>query len=199
LLTSCNFSSLVIDKLCDEAVGRDTAVTCFYFDYAARREQSPIKMVGSLLRQLVKSFGRIPDLVSQEFHNQQNLIGGRRLNISRIVTLFQVLAATMRTFICVDALDECAPEHRVVVLDSLRDILRGSPNTRIFMTGRCHVRCEIEGRLGEGAIFIAIEPREDDVLKYLHRRLEDDTTPRIMNSQLRAEILRSIPEMSSET
>ena len=60
----------------------------------------------------------------------------------------QIITATMRTFICVDALDECVPEHQVVVLESLRQILRGSPNTRIFMTGRPHIRGEVERRLG---------------------------------------------------
>jgi len=32
LLICCNGSSLVIDKLCDEAVKGDPAVVCFYFD-----------------------------------------------------------------------------------------------------------------------------------------------------------------------
>jgi len=50
-------SSLVIDKLCDEAVKGDPAVVCFYFDFASRNEQSPVNMLGSLLRQLVSGHG----------------------------------------------------------------------------------------------------------------------------------------------
>ena len=34
-LIGCDDSSLVIDKLCDEAVDEDAAVACFYFDFAA--------------------------------------------------------------------------------------------------------------------------------------------------------------------
>jgi len=199
LLTGCDLSSLVIDKLCDEAIGRDIAVTCFYFDYAARKEQLPIHMLGSLLRQLANRCERIPDVIVQEFQNQKKLIGGRGLQISEILNMFQTIATTMRTFICIDALDECPPEHRVVVLDSLGRILRGSPNTRIFMTGRYHVRREIERRFGEGAIFISIAPAEDDVVKYLHERLQNDTAPEVMNNTLEADILKSIPEASSET
>ena len=43
LLIGCDNSSLVIDKLCDEAPEEDSAVICFYFDFAARNEQSPVK------------------------------------------------------------------------------------------------------------------------------------------------------------
>ena len=150
LLTSCDLSSLVIDKLCDEAE-EGIAVTCFYFDYAAREEQSPINMLGSLLRQLANRFEKIPDVIVREFEKQKKLIGGRGPQILGILNMFQAIATTVRTFICIDALDECVPRHRVVVLDSLGQILRESPNTRVFITGRPQVRCEIEGKLA--AIF----------------------------------------------
>ena len=113
--------------------------------------------------------------------------------------MFQTIATGVRTFICIDALDECAPEHRVLVLDSLGQILQGSPNTRIFLTGRPHVRCEIKRRLDGAAVFISIEPMEDDVLRYLHEKLRNDTSPEIMNPALESDILKSIPETSSET
>jgi len=198
-LTSGDLSSLVIDKLCDEAIKEDSAVTCFYFDFATRGEQSAINILGSLLKQLVSRFNPIPDAIVQEFQNQKKVIGGRGPRIPGILNMFQAITTTVRTFVCIDALDECVPEHRVVVLDSLGQILRGSPNTRIFMTGRPHIRSEIERRIGGGAILISIEPKEDDVLRYLRERLRNDTTPEIMNSALEEDILKSIPEASSET
>ena len=199
MLTSCDLSSLVIDKLCDEAVERDAAVTCFYFDFATRKEQSPINMLGSLVKQLVSRLKPIPNAIIREFQNQKMVIGGRGPQVSGILKMFHTIATTTRTFICIDALDECAPEHRAVVLDSLRHILRGSPNTRIFMTGRPHVWCEIRRRLDGAAILISIEPTENDVLRYLRERLRNDPTPEIMNSTLEAGVLKSIPEASSET
>ena len=191
LLTSSDLSSLVIDKLCDEAINQGSAVTCFYFDFATRGEQSAINILGSLLKQLVRRFNPILDVIIQEFQNQKMVIGGRGPRIPGILNMFQAIATTMRTFVCIDALDECAPEHRVVVLDSLGQILRESPNTRIFMTGRPHIRSEIERRVGAGAIFISIEPKEDDVLRYLRERLSNDTTPGVMNSALEGEIGRA--------
>jgi len=136
LLISCDNSSLVIDKLCDEAGEEDTAVMCFYFDFAARNEQSPVNMLGSLLRQLVSGLEGIPEAVVQGFQKQKRGIGGRGLQVSGILKMLQTVTATKRMFICVDALDECVPEHRMTILESLRRILQGAPNARIFLTGR---------------------------------------------------------------
>jgi len=172
---------------------------CFYFDFAARNEQSPVNMLGSLLRQLVSGLEEIPEAVVQSFRARRKGIGGRVLQVSGILKMFQTIIATRRTFICVDALDECVPAHRMVILEALGQILQGSPNTRVFMTGRPHVRSEVERKLGGVATFILIQPTEDGIVRYLRDRLENDTTPEVMNSTLEAEIMRSIPEMNSGT
>ena len=192
-------SSLVIDKLCDEAEKEGTAVMCFYFDFAARNEQSPVNMLGSLLRQLVSGLEKVPEVVVQGFRGQRNCIGGRGLQVSGILKMFQTITATRRTFICVDALDECVPEHRTVVLESLGHILQGSPDTRVFITGRSHVRGEVEGKFDGAATFILIQPTEDGVVRYLRDRLRNDITPKIMSSTLEAEIMKSNLETNSQT
>jgi len=199
LLTGCNDSSLVVDRLCDESVEGDTAVACFYFDYAARSEQSPVNMLGSLLRQLISRPGEIPEAVTQGFRKEKTVIGGRGLQVSGILSMFQAIAGTRRTFICVDALDECVPEYRMVVLESLGHILQGSQYARIFMTGRPHVRSEVERGLGGVATFIYIQTTEDGVLRFLREKLRKDTAPNTMSSTLEGEILRNIPAISSET
>ena len=201
LLIVCDNSSLVIDKLCDE-VGegpRDTVVMCFYFDFAARNEQSPVNMLGSLLRQFVSGLERIPEVVVKDFQKQRKGTGGRGVQVSGILKMFQAITGTKRMFICIDALDECVPEHRMVVLESLRQILQGSPNARLFMTGRPQVQSEVEKRLDGAATFLSIRPREDGVVRYLCDRLRKDTTPEIMSSALEAEIIKTIPELNSET
>ena len=199
LLTGCDGSSLVVDRLCDESAEGDTAVACFYFDFAARNEQSPVNMLGSLLRQLVSGPGGIPETVTRGFQKEKTVIGGRGLQVSGILNMFQTIAVTKRTFICVDALDECVPEYRRVVLESLGQILQGSQYTRIFMTGRPHVRSEVEMRLGGAATFIFIRTTEDGVLKLLREKLRGDTAPNTMSSTLERDIMKSIPAISSET
>jgi len=199
MLIDCDNSSLVIDKLSDEAGEGDAAVMCFYFDFAARSQQSPVNMLGSLLRQFVSGLKKIPEAIVQDFQKQKTGTGGRGLQVSGIMKMFQAITTTRRTFICVDALDECVPEHRMIILESLRQILQGSPNTRLFMTGRPQVRSEVERRLDGAATFVSVQPTEDGVIMYLHDKLRKDTTPEIMSSTLEAEIMRTIPEMNSET
>ena len=200
MLTGCDDSSLIVDKLCDEAEEDDIAVTCFYFDFASRNEQSPINMLGSLLRQLVSGLEEIPEAVVRGFRKKKKVIGGRGLQVPGVLKMFQqTITAAKRTFICVDALDECVPQHRMVVLESLGQILQGSPNTRVFITGRPHVRSEVEGKLGGAANFVFIQPKDDDLTRFLREKLRKDTTPNIMSSTLEANIMKSIPEISSET
>jgi len=199
LLIGYDDSSLVIDKLCDDAVGGGPTVTCFYFDFASRNEQSPVNMLGALLRQLVSGRGEIPEMITQDFRKEKMSIGGRGLQVPGIVKMFQTIAATRRTFICVDALDECVPEHRMMVLESLGQILRGSPDTRIFMTGRPHVRSEVEREFGGTATFVFVRATDDGVLRFLSEKLRKDTIPNMMSSTLEGDIMKSIPAISSET
>ena len=198
-LTDWGDSSLVIDKLCDEAAEEDTAVACFYFDFAARSEQSPVNMLGSLLRQLVSGLDGISEEVVRSFRNQKKVIGGRGLQVSGILKMFQTITAAKRTFICVDALDECVAEHRMVILESLGQIARESLDTRIFVTGRSHIRSEAERKLGGAAAFVLIEPTGDGIVGYLREKLRSDTTPEMMSSALEENILESISRLSSET
>jgi len=177
----------------------DPTVVCFYFDFASRKEQSPVNMLGSLLRQLVSGGEGIPEAIASEFRKEKGAIGGRRLQVPAISKMFQTIASTKRVFICVDALDECVPENRMVVLGSLGEILQGSPNTRLFMTGRPHVRSEVERELGEAATFVFVRATQDGVLRFLHEKLRKDTIPNMMSSTLEEDIMQSIPAISSET
>jgi len=197
VLTGRDVSSLVVDRLGDQAGDQNTAVACFYFDFAARKEQSATSMLGSLLKQIVSGMERIPEEISQAFQKQKRVIGGRGPQLHDIVKMLQAITSSQRTFVCVDALDECAAVHRVKVLDSVKQILQKSPGTRIFITGRPHIRAEIEKRLTQRVI-ISIGPSKVDIIRYLRIRLGEDETPDAMNQSLEADILEKIPKNMSE-
>ena len=57
----------MVDRLCDRSRGQSTAVTCFYLDFAARKEQSVASILGSLLRQAVGGMDQIPEEIMQAF------------------------------------------------------------------------------------------------------------------------------------
>jgi len=165
-------SSLVVDRLCDQARGQNTTVTCFYFDFAARKEQSPTAMLGSLLKQIVSGMEAIPEEISRAFQEQKKAIGGRGPQLIDIVNMLQAITSSQRTFVCIDALDECAAVHRVKILDSLKQILKKSPDTRIFITGRPHVRGDVERRLGEKVICVSLCPNKEDIIRYIRVRMK---------------------------
>jgi len=198
VLTSRDDSSLVVDNLGDQAGGQNATVTCFYFDFAARSEQSPVHMMGSILKQLVCGQEEIPEEISRAYQDQKNVIGGRGPQLSSITKMLQTTSCKKRTLICIDALDECLVGHRVRILDSLNQILKQSSGTRVFMTGRSHILPEIRRRLAGRITTISISPKTDDIITYLHARLVEDTTPDAMDGALEADILKKIPEDVSE-
>ena len=198
VLTNGDFSSLVIDSLCDQAGGLDTTVACFYFNFATQKEQSPASMLGSLLRQLVFGLEDTPEEVLRAYKDRKNAIGGQGPRISAILKMLQTTSSKKRAFICIDGLDECAIEHRAKILDSLGQILQHSPATRIFVTGRPHILPEIGRWLAERVTGVFISLKRDDIVTYLHSRLAADTTPDAMDSSLEADILKKIPRDISE-
>jgi len=113
--------------------------------------------------------------------------------------MFADISSLPRTFICVDALDEFVPKHRVEVLDELGQIVLMSPNTRIFITGRPYIRGVVERRLRGRAIILLIKPRDPNVATYLRTRLKKDTTPDVNDSGLEADIMKSVAEEISES
>jgi len=66
------------------------------------------------------------------------------------------------------------------------------------VTGRSHIQDEIAKHLPGRVTTIRITPRKSDIIRYLHRRLSEDTTPDAMDSCLEADILKKIPDDISE-
>jgi len=112
--------------------------------------------------------------------------------------MLQTITSSLRTFVCIDALDECAAVHRVKLLDSLKQILEKSSRTRIFIIGRPHIQAEIEKHLSGRAKSVSLGPSKSDIMEYLRVRLDEDVTPDAMDESLEADILEKIPENMSE-
>ena len=198
MLIGCDISSLVIDKLCAQAMEGNAAVACFYFDFADQEEQSPTAILGSVLKQVVGGMDEVPERIVEAFRNRERVIGGQRLSLEEIVESLQDISSSLRTFICIDALDECPARHRMKLLDSLNQVLQNSPGARIFLTGRPHIRGEIDKHLPGRAATRAITPSKNDIIVFLRAKLKEDTMPDAMDESLEEEIIENIPETVSE-
>ena len=192
-----NTSSLVIDSLCDQARGEDITVACLYCDFLAQQEQTITSMMGVILKQLVGG-GEIPIYVRKAFQEGQKEIGGRGLLLADLVGMLRTAIASLpQVFICIDALDEYLPKNLPELLESLRDIVRESPTTRIFLTGRPHVGETIQ-RYFTKAVVVPITPNTDDIRYYLKMKLDRDEEPEAMDNDLRADIVKVILDRMSD-
>jgi len=187
----------VIDSLCDQAGEKGTAVVGLYCDFLAQQEQSTTNVLGAILKRLVGR-GGIPDHIREAYQKAEEGFGGRGLRLPNMVEILkQTVASLRRIFVCIDALDELAPKHRRDLFESLQEMVPVSPNMRIFLTGRPHINDEVVESFREG-VKIPVSPTQNDIKSYLEMRLKGDTTPKAMDDQLRADIMRAIPEKISE-
>ena len=168
-----------------------------YCDFLSQQEQSTINMLGAILKQL-SSRGDIPEHIREAFQRAKKEFGGRGLRLPDMLEILKkTITSLQRILVCIDALDELSPKHRRDLLESLQEIAQGSPNVRIFLTGRPYINDEIVECFSK-TVKIPIIPTQGDIKSYLEMRLKGDTTPEAMGDQLRADIMRVIPEKISE-
>ena len=173
-------------------------MACFYFKYTDKKEQFAASVLGALLRQVVGGFTQIPKEITDAFQRHKKFIGGRKLQLPEIVKMLGSFSLTQRTFFCLDALDECAAPDRANILLSLKEIIKTSSTTRIFLTGRPHVGGEVEKNFSSRAVCVSISPRNGDIIRYIHKKLAEDATSDEMDEELEADIVKKIPETVSE-
>jgi len=155
-------------------------------------------MLGSLLKQMVSGTRGISEEIWQALREQKEALGGRRPQLVDIVKMLQLITSTQRTYMCIDALDECTTAQRFRLFDSLKEILEKSPSARLFVTGRPHIRAEIERRLAGRVTSVSVCPTKGDIVSYLRFRLSHDETPDAMDASLEADILAKMPGNISE-
>ena len=155
-------------------------------------------MIGAILRQLVDG-GGIPEDLRQAFQEEKRVAGGRRLLHADLMRMLKIAIAPLpHVFICIDALDQYPPKDLSKLLVSLRDIVRESPKTRIFLTGRPHIK-ETTQRYITEAVVIPISPNTNDIKNFLETRLERDDLPEAMDNDLQADIMQVILGKMSDT
>jgi hypothetical protein len=121
-----------------------------------------------------------------------------RLELPEACKLLNTLLQSFsRVYICIDAIDECDAEKRLVLLQHLNQVLQDSTRTRLFLTGRPHVESEVNNRLkGSFPDAVRLVASKDDISKYIARKIDNDFDPDAMNESLKQEIMGEIAERS---
>ena len=82
MLTLTDHSLLVVDRLCDRTTPQNTTVKCFYFDFAAQKEQTATSMLGSLLKQIFGGTRRIQeDICGHCERNEMRFVDANRRSV----------------------------------------------------------------------------------------------------------------------
>jgi len=190
LLTARNTSSLVIDSLCDQEKREGIAVAWLYCDSLAQQEQTVTNIMGAVLKQLAGK----REILKDTWEAFQE---GRRLLLPDLMRMLRIAIALLpQVFICIDALDECLLKDLPELLESLRDIVGESPRTKIFLTGRPHLKEAIQRYFSKAAT-ISISPNREDIRNYLEMRLDKDDGRGAMDNDLRADIVKIILDKMS--
>jgi len=200
MLISGEISSLVIDSLREQSCGKNIAVLSLYCDYQTQKDQSAVNIIGSLLSQVALGARQIPSEIRRTFELKQR--GCQTLRLPDMLKLFvKTVGSIERVYICFDAIDELLPENRSKLLRALQQIVQDAPNIRLFLTGRPHIRGELDKYLTKGAYIIRIVADQGDIEEYVCRRMEDDDDdgdPDLMPDDLKNDILKTMLEKASE-
>ena len=159
-----------------------------------------MNLIGSLLKQMALGRVGIVGEIKDAFDRSRQG-GGKSLRLPEMLGLFvKTISSCDRVYICVDAMDELVPQHRSEFLRALRQIIQEAPNTQLFLTGRPHVRGELDKHLTKGAYIIHIVPDQGDIAKYLSKKMDDDDDrdPDLMTENLKNEIMKTMLEKASE-
>jgi len=200
MLTRNKISSLVIDTLRKQTRGQNAAVLSLYCDYQAQKDQSAVNLIGALLRQVALRTPRIQNEIKSAF-DEAKQEGGESLRLPEMTKLFvKAISSIELVYLCVDAVDEVLREHRPEFLRTLQQIIRDTPNTRLFLTGRPYIRGELDNYLARDANVIQVVADHGDIAKYLSQKMNDDgyQDPGLMTEDLKNDIMRTMLENTSE-
>ena len=158
-------TSIVIDYL-ERTFGNDHSIgiAYFYCNFRRQQEQSPLDILASLLKQLVQGQIHFPEFVKDLYdHHKQKRT---RPSSDEITKLLQsVIAGYSRTFIIIDALDECnvSDGGRRRLLSEMVS-LQNNTGVSLFATSRFIPEIIKEF---EGSVILEIRASDEDVQRYL--------------------------------
>jgi len=158
-------TSIIVDHLCnrfqsDGSVG----IAYLYCNFRRQQEQKPADLFASLLKQLVQEQSSVPESIKGLYmcHKDRRT---RPLSTEILKVLPSVIRDYSRTFVIIDALDECQISDGVrrILLSEILD-LQAKTGANLFATSRFIPEIEKEFKRG---LSLEIRASDEDVQRYL--------------------------------
>ena len=158
--------------------GEQAALAFVYCDYKDSRSQTALSLISSLVRQLAEQHKAMPSEVRKAYADHTD--GEKSLSVSECTELlFSLSVGFRRTFILVDALDECSDDtdegqsDQQVLITALLRLQRVSDDQRhcsALITSRKNRR--VERQLAKHTC-IEIRATNQDIESYVGSRIFD--------------------------
>jgi hypothetical protein len=183
-------SSIVVDYLyANFQKDTNTGIAYLYCNFRRQDEQNADGLLASLLKQLAQGLYPLPESV-------KSLYDSHKTNRTRPAynelssTLQSVSALYSRSFIVVDALDECQTSGgcRTKLLTEIF-VLQAKSGANIFSTSRFIPEIEVQFK---NSMRLEIQASDHDVQRYLDGHMSELPTCVLRNSKLQDEIKAAI-------
>ena len=171
----------------------ETQFAYFYFDYNDSQKETVSGMLRSMIFQIctASTAGRVPTAVDDLFRQSNNGLQPPSLQ-SLTNTFSALLASSPRTYLIIDALDECSERDRLI--EFIRHLRESSEDASFLVTSR-REHDLLEGL--EGSIDVQIDLSHADGLEmdidlHVRKSLETDQKLRKWKPLLKEEILSAL-------
>jgi hypothetical protein len=161
-------ASIVVDYLSKTNQAKDVGIAYMYCTYRDRLEQTPIRLLASLLKQLLQERQVIPeDLKNLYEHHVSKKTSPTLEDVSKV--LHSEASRYSKVFIVVDALDECAGDDgtRALLLATL-NALQTTNAINLMVTSRPILKIE---RMFQDVIQLEVRASDSDVGKYIEGQM----------------------------
>ncbi|KAI5810770.1 hypothetical protein BZA77DRAFT_347536 [Pyronema omphalodes] len=193
--------SLVFDYLQEHYRSEEgTCVACLYCDYQNNKIQTPVNMIGVLLKQVILQLNSSRLLDADTISTLKGHLNAQKgINLEEGCRLLgETVKQLQRFYICIDALDECDEGHRETFIQALGKLSSKYSQVhtiRIFFTTRPHIKWEqlMNSNQGIGSLdHICLKARPEDLSMYIAHEIEHDKNKECMDDELRKGILDTI-------
>lgn len=192
-------TSIVVEKLYNHFQHHgNVGIAYLYCNFRRKDEQDTLDLLANVLKQLTQSLSTIPESLKSLYDNLSSKMARLSLeDISKAV--FSVTALQNRTFVLVDALDECQPiPGNVLKLLTHLFNLQVNCGLNIFATSR-FIPEIVEKFNFTGCRLIEIRASDEDVQKYVQGHMSQlprfVQTRQDLREQIVAEITRFVDGM----